>query len=465
MMSKGATTALLSLFVVIAVVSIVTLVNDGRPFVPRQAVLEGISSPDEVLAEFPTVVGNGPGLQPHATNSWEPPEAPAPVGAMQTAAPVSIPLHHSPRSDEDVERMFNWLDLTHTREKHPVITPGVKGQQRLVAETTLENSDLVEYFGQVAVGSPPQHFKVVFDTGSGILWVPSHLCKGPACEVHDRLSQKKDTSLKIDKGFVHIKYGTGNMRGRRATDHVGVAGVDVAKQDFLLSTNEDGLVFRDGRFDGVMGLGRQQLANVLSRGDVGRGTPYYINAIQTKKLVEPKFSMYVSKHMGRPGAVVLGGVNPKLFQGPISYHKGLSPAYWMVGLGEMRVGNTVVKSSVGAHGIVDSGTSLLVGPPQIIKKILPKVKVKEDCSNMAELGTLEIDMKDVNGKAQTYHLTPEDYVMKRNGRCKTGIGIMNIVLNMEHPVVILGDTFLRKFYSVYNHKTGQIGFATANHNL
>jgi len=385
------------------------------------------------------------------------------VGATQDSSQaITIPLHHHPRSEAETHKMFDWVETTHNRDAHPVIEPK-HVHQRLIAETELQNSDLVEYFGQVAVGTPPQYFKVVFDTGSGILWVPSHLCTGEACKDHTRLVEDTDQSLKVDRGYVNIKYGTGRMRGRRATDVVQVAGVNVKKQDFLLSTDEDGLVFRNGRFDGVMGLGREALAGILSRGEAGRGTPFYINAVNTHVLAEPKFSIYVSSHMGRPGAVVLGGVNPKLFKGPIFYHKGHSPAYWMVALGTMKVGNEVVETR-GARGIVDSGTSLLVGPPHIIQRILPHVRANPDCSNLDQLKTLEINMKTVDGREVTYKLTPHDYVMKRLGRCKTGIAIMKIQLKMAHPIVILGDTFLRKYYSVFNHKTGEVGFAEANHN-
>lgn len=413
------------------------------------------SAADELVEETRQIVGSGPGLSSNNAR-W--------IGASkdEDSGAITIPLHHHPRSQDETNTMFDWVDRTHTRSKHPVVkNEGV--HQRLIAETELQNSDLVEYFGQVAVGSPPQYFKVVFDTGSGILWVPSHLCTGEACQDHTRLYQNKDKTLKVDRGYVNIKYGTGRMRGRRATDLVQVAGISVRNQDFLLSTDENGLVFRNGRFDGVMGLGRQQLAGILSRGESGRGVPFYINAVEEEKLAEPKFSIYVSKHMGRPGAVVLGGVNPKLFRGPIFTHKGHSPAYWMVSLGTMRVGNTVVTASRGARGIVDSGTSLLVGPPQIIESILPHVRARPDCSNLDELQTLHINMEDTSGRTVTYKLTPDDYVMKRNGSCKTGIAIMKIQLKMPHPIVILGDTFLRKYYSVFNHNTGEIGFAEANH--
>jgi len=413
-----------------------------------------------VQEEKEEVTGSGPGL-PSTPDT----EATQFVGAtkVEGSQAITIPLHHHPRGADETHTMFEWVESTHNRAIHPVVTPKKKIHQRLIAETELSNSDLVEYFGKVAVGNPPQYFKVVFDTGSGILWVPSHLCRGEACRDHTRLDEDKDKTLRVDRGYVNIKYGTGRMRGRRATDVVQVAGVSVKAQDFLLSTNEEGLVFRNGRFDGVMGLGRQALAGILSRGEADRGVPFYINAVQANLLAEPKFSIYVSARMGRPGAVVLGGVNPKLFKGPIFYHKGHSPAYWMVSLGTMKVGNEVVETR-GARGIVDSGTSLLVGPPDIINRILPHVRVEPDCSNLHELQTLEINMNTVDGKTVTYKLAPKDYVMQRLGRCKTGIAIMKIQLTMPHPIVILGDTFLRKYYSVFNHKTGEVGFAEANHN-
>jgi len=408
--------------------------------------------PESFAQKLPPVTGSGPGLDPKQMKF---------VGAsvVEGTGAVQVPMHHHPRGEDEHQALMDHIEKSHNGH-HTVVNS--KGNQRLIAEAALKNSDLVEYYGEVAVGSPPQYFKVVFDTGSGILWVPSDLCNGEACEEHNRLAEGKDSTIKKDDGYVHIKYGTGSMRGRRATDVVDVAGVSVAQQDFLLSTDENGNVFRNGRFDGVMGLGKEQLASILQRGDDGRGTPFYVNAIANKALAEPKFSIFVSAAMGKPGAVVLGGVNPKLYKGEINMHKGQSDAYWMLKMGTMKVGNTVVQTN-GARGIVDSGTSLLVGPSEIISEILPHVRVDADCGNMGTLKPLEINMETEEGKTVTYVLEPKDYVMQRNGSCKTGISIMQIQLDMPHPIMILGDTFMRKYYSVFNHETNSVGFAEANH--
>merc|ERR1740116_760326 len=45
------------------------------------------------------------------------------------------------------------------------------------------------YYGDIMVGTPPQSFSVVYDTGSGNLIVPSTDCNSEACLKHARFDR------------------------------------------------------------------------------------------------------------------------------------------------------------------------------------------------------------------------------------------------------------------------------------
>merc|ERR1712146_504574 len=103
------------------------------------------------------------------------------------------------------------------------------------------------------------------------------------------------------------------------------------------------------------------------------------------------------------------------------------------------------------EGILDTGTSLLVAPPDVVSAFGKKMGAtnvlgKEwtiDCSKIDSLPELEIQ---IAGKA--FNLSGKDYVLNVSGQCLLGMTGMD--LSREGLSLILGDVFLRKYYTVFD---------------
>merc|ERR1711937_499684 len=109
-------------------------------------------------------------------------------------------------------------------------------------------------------------------------------------------------------------------------------------------------------------------------------------------------------------------------------------------------------------GVVDTGTSVLAGPPSAVNKLVAKVgSVEADCSNVASLPTVTFTFA-----GKDFDLGPDFYVIRAkdgSGKEQCEMGIQGI--NAGAPIWILGDPFLRKYYTVWDAEQKRVGFATA----
>lgn len=115
---------------------------------------------------------------------------------------------------------------------------------------------LVAYFMVVEVGTHRQQMKLVIDTGSSDTWVPSKLCKTPACLVHNRYDFARSTEFTPFTNKYHIDYGSGNVTGQIIEDIISFGPFSFKTRfglSYFLSHH-----FKSFPIDGIVGLGFQE---------------------------------------------------------------------------------------------------------------------------------------------------------------------------------------------------------------
>lgn len=223
-----------------------------------------------------------------------------------------------------------------------------------------------QYVGEIGIGSPPQNFTVIFDTGSSNLWVPSAKCYlSIACYFHSRYKSSKSSTYAANGKSAQITYGSGSISGFFSKDNIVVGDFVVKNQDFIEATREGSLTFVLAKFDGLLGLGFQEIS-------VGNATPVWSTMAEQGLLNDDVFSFWLNRDMDAEvgGELVFGGVDKKHYKGKHTYVPVTKKGYWQFQMGDLIIGNqSTGVCEGGCAAILDSGTSLLAGPTSIVTEV------------------------------------------------------------------------------------------------
>jgi len=318
----------------------------------------------------------------------------------------------------------------------------------------VENFLNAQYFSEITIGTPPQTFKVVLDTGSSNLWVPSRECGSIACYLHTKYDSSASKSYKKNGTAFEIRYGSGSLSGFISQDVMTIGDLTVQHQDFAEATEEPGLAFAFGRFDGILGLGFDTIS-------VNRIVPPFYQMVEQNLLDEPIFAFYLGDtNDGKDSEVIFGGLDASHYTGELTYIPLRRKAYWEVDLDAIAFGD----SSAGLDDtgvILDTGTSLIALPSTLAELLNKEMGAKKGFNGQY---TVECDKRDslpdmtFTLTGHNYTITSYDYILEVQGSC------ISAIMGMDFPggpLVILGDAFLRKWYSVYDLGKGAVALAAS----
>eukprot|EP00747_Dinoflagellata_sp_TGD_P087455 gnl/TRDRNA2_/TRDRNA2_163631_c4_seq1.p1 gnl/TRDRNA2_/TRDRNA2_163631_c4~~gnl/TRDRNA2_/TRDRNA2_163631_c4_seq1.p1 ORF type:complete len:451 (+),score=101.41 gnl/TRDRNA2_/TRDRNA2_163631_c4_seq1:63-1415(+) len=328
----------------------------------------------------------------------------------------------------------------------------------------------LQYYGQVAVGTPSQFFTVIFDSGSGSLLVPGTGCDSPACQSPRRLFQDNKSSTAIPIGWADepvtkaddpdnrdtatINYAMGDAVGMYTRDRVCVS-TACATVDFVETSEESDNPFKDAKFDGIFGLS-------LSSISPAKEFNVFEQLFAQKSLEKPVFAMYLPPHLGDGAEITFGNWKQEHMEEPMLWTPLSDPGYWQFTLQDVVLNGTsqgFCSQKDGCQAVVDTGSSLLMAPKAIIGKLEKMLSARvKNCNDLSALPKLGFR---IGGHLLT--MDPEDYMDVGPKTCL--FTWMDAPDTGKGPLIVLGMPFLRKYYTVFDFSEGKprLGFSRANH--
>lgn len=336
--------------------------------------------------------------------------------------------------------------------KHELTKDMITGQMTKVYDKFLggEHIDVTDfmnaqYFIEVEIGTPPQKFTMVPDTGSSNLWVYSHSCWfSIPCWTHSTFNNSKSTTYKKNGKAFDITYGSGSIKGTAGTD-VATIGDITATMGFGEITSASGASFIASQMSGIMGLAYDTISID------GFKTWMDVNALKDKS-----FSFYLHSNPDK-SYMVIPGMDTENYT-VMQSHKVVEQKYWALKLDSVNQGSKTIDASK-YKAVIDSGTSLLVGPKEIVNELINGITVDASCKNLDSLPEIGFTID-----GQHYPLAPSDYVLKVTelGQSECLLGIQSMDFPAGFDYFIVGDVFMRKYPSYFNLNDNTVSFQVAN---
>ena len=333
------------------------------------------------------------------------------------------------------------------------------------SSSALLNFRNIVYTGPLLIGSPPQPFTVVYDTGSADLWVFSSATSVPYTSFNHYYDRSLSSSYRPNDTRWSIEYGEGEASGHLSVDEVTLAGHRVKAQVFgeavHYSVNFQQL---HDPTDGILGLSFSAISEAQSETVIDR---LWKEGAITRRV----FSFFLTSQGEEKGSqFILGEPDPAFAPNGLHYFPIVPQVrevqQWVIALDTMTMGGQShgLCSQRACVALLDTGTSFIGLPSLPFLSIKDQIlALRPDCSYDAthleisctpsllhSLPTLTLTIDSV-----PYPLHPSDYMVEGV------VGLMMIAPNAggDADFIILGDTFLKTYYTVFDMDEERVGIA------
>jgi len=309
-----------------------------------------------------------------------------------------------------------------------------------------------QYFADISIGTPPQNFSVIMDTGSANLWVPSKSCSSASCTLHAQYDSSTSRTHAANGSDFRIQYGSGSMEGYVSEDTLAVGSMILKNVSFAEATSEPGTAFLYGKFDGILGLALRNIS-------VNHIIPPFYQMVDQGLVEEPVFSFRIGPSEQDGGEVVFGGVDPSHYRGDITFYPVEKMGYWQISLRAVTLGNLTLDLCE-AGAAIDTGTSLIMVPSEHASSLNHAIGAIPNWNGQYVVPCRSVpSLPDINFTFgnQSYPLSPSDYVLEVDQSCISAFSPMD----SPSGLWIIGDVFLRRYFSVFDLGKNAVGFATS----
>ncbi|GBE80703.1 Aspartic protease [Sparassis crispa] len=315
----------------------------------------------------------------------------------------------------------------------------------------------VLYYGSLTFGSGAQPLTVDIDTGSADLWVPVE-CR--TCAGEQFREWESNSYQSLGRRF-SVTYGEGRVSGTLVQDRVAAGGLVVPTQAFLAVSSES-YDFADEPSAGLLGLAFGSIAR-------SKRPTLFENLLSDKQIPVGAFAVHLERGQASGSEVCFGCYDATKTTGTVRWNPLISQTYWSILMdGVSPISGQSISTNLTAA--IDTGTSLIYVPDDVADQFYALIPGSQSTTEFGAgfytfpcASALDISLS-FSGNSFSVNMLDFNLGRTTAGSPDCVGGILALGSDFPSDLAIVGDEFLKSWYSVFDYAGLRVGFAPSINN-